>query len=117
MQMKTVTKSSKEYPLLNSCLDRNRMTRYFNGALTEHCRDAGFPVVNTFDAMVDRRGLTKMVYFMDKVHLAQRALPLTMRAMERDIPGFKFVPPERYGWHIAKSWLHMVFKERKRLVR
>lgn len=72
---------SEEFPAFGSCIERNNVTRLFNLELIRQCNQRDMLFVSTFDSLVDSRGMTDMSYYMDKVHLSQKAMPLTIRAI------------------------------------
>ncbi|MGB0184501.1 MAG: hypothetical protein ACPF9Q_03635 [Opitutales bacterium] len=96
-----------QYPTYGDCMERNRMTKLFNGCLKSYCRSQKIPFVDTFDSLVDCQGLTRSDYYMDPIHLSQKALGLTMKALSEVVPGFKF---KKLGWIGAKTsiWRKLV---------
>lgn len=110
-----LTKPDNKFPTTGTCLERNKMTQLFNAALREKCKQKDLAFVESFASLINQKGVTKSVYYLDKVHLAQRALPHTIRAIENALPNFNFEKPKCYFLRILWSWLHLIFKERKRL--
>jgi lysophospholipase L1-like esterase len=78
------------FPTYGNCLKRNNITRLFNAHVKKLCAEANIPFVDTFDQFVDKRGLTLRRFYMDRIHLSQKALPATKAAIERSVPGFVF---------------------------
>lgn len=71
----------EEYPAFGSCLQRNEVTRLFNRELNRRCDKNDMLFVSTFDSLIDGTGSTDMSYYMDKVHLSQKAMPMTIKAI------------------------------------
>lgn len=109
------TKLGIQFPTTGSCEERNRMTILFNSSLKRRCEKASIPFIHNFDALTNKSGLTNSLYYLDKIHLAQRALPLTMKAMEDAIPDFEFEAPKWHKLRIFGSWLHLMFRIRRLL--
>lgn len=107
------SKIDKKFPTTGTCLERNKMTQLFNAALREKCSQKGLPFVESFESLINQKGLTKSLYYLDKVHLAQRALPHIMRAIENALPDFKFEKPKYHSIRICGSWLHLIFRIRR----
>jgi len=76
---------SPEFPVYGSCLERNRATRLFNDKLRKLCEEQGANFLSIFDRLVDKRGLTRMAFYMDTVHLSQRAMPLVAAALRKSL--------------------------------
>ena len=108
------TKPGKAYPTSGSCLERNEITILFNQAVAQICHDKGTPFIQTFFKLVNDSKLTRSIYYFDKIHLSQRALPLTVSALAQTLPNFRFAPPPHYKLHILRSWFHSIFCEKKR---
>ncbi len=70
-----------EYVAVGSCRERNLATRYFNEGLKAYCRTRGWLFLENFDCFVFKNGLTDSWYFMDRIHLSQRAMPATLNRL------------------------------------
>lgn len=74
--------NNTEFPAYGTCHQRNEVTSLFNGKLAIWCAEEEIPFVSIFGSLVDDKGLTRMEYYMDEIHLSQRAMPLAIRAIE-----------------------------------
>jgi lysophospholipase L1-like esterase len=81
-------KPTTGFPTYGNCRQRNQITQIFNDYLELCCREAQIPFVDTFDSFVNKRGLTNRAYYMDRIHLSRRALPVTLVALKRVVPEF-----------------------------
>ena len=64
--------------------ERNLVSRRFNDAVSAALEGSGVPVVTIFDALIGSDGLAlRDPYYVDAVHLGQRAMPLAMVAVEQ----------------------------------
>ena len=82
-----------EYVTIGSCRLRNQATQLFNLYLQRACRENGWLFLDNFDCFVFKNGLTDSWYFMDKIHLAQRAMPATLNRLGKLIPALE-IPPQ-----------------------
>jgi hypothetical protein len=109
------------FPQYGSCLERNKVTKIFNKHLENLAHKHGFLFVTVFDQLVHKNGLTNDAYYIDQVHLSQRAMPFTIRALARVIPDIQW-PSEiklfalKYPW-LAKTLLYKFSTKLKILVR
>lgn len=85
-----------EFPAYGSQQERNEAIRFFNGKLRELCDAESVPFLENYDLLVDANGKPQSKYFMDKIHLAQTAMPLTLERLQALLPEYDFRPPERY---------------------
>ena len=83
-------KPNTGFPTYGNCKERNEMTKIFNSHLKKNCDEHGIPFLNTFDCFVHDSGLTNRYYYKDRIHLSQRAIPKTMKALEDCLPAFVF---------------------------
>ena len=107
-----------EFPTVGSCRERNEVSRYFNDALARLCAESSTCFLSTFDAFVDDQGLTREWFYMDRIHLSQRAMPVTLQALrsvcpELSIPDQGNVSPPS-SW---QRWRDFVARRRNRLAR
>jgi hypothetical protein len=56
--------------------DRNKAARLFDFSVKNECEELGVGFLSIFDGLVDENGDTREEYFMDTVHLSQKAMPL-----------------------------------------
>ena len=82
-----------EYAAVGSCRMRNRTTRLFNGYLRGACQENSWLFLDTFDCFTLKDGLTTPWYFMDGIHLAQKAMPATLNHLSKLIPSLA-IPPQ-----------------------
>tara|TARA_B110000483_G_scaffold243626_1_gene334630 strand:- start:5342 stop:6139 length:798 start_codon:yes stop_codon:yes gene_type:complete len=85
----TVKKTSR-YPTYGSQKERNLITSHFNDLLREGCQKRGFPFLENFDLLVDSHGRTDEKFYMDKIHLSRRAMPMTLDRLRDLFPGYDF---------------------------
>jgi hypothetical protein len=71
----------QEFPTFGDCLERNQATRLFNDYLKGLCEKNNIIFVSIFNKLINKRGLTKMSYYMDSIHLSQTAMPLALREL------------------------------------
>ena len=74
-----------DYPMIGTSLERNEATRLFNSRVAGFCEENGIAFIDVFDALVEADGLPKMEYFMDDIHLSQRAMPLVIEWLRRHL--------------------------------
>ena len=74
-------KIKTKYPTYGNCKMRNEITRIFNLHLKKYCKVYNIPFVDTFDLLIDNKGLTNKSFYRDRIHLSNKALPLTIRAL------------------------------------
>jgi len=73
------------YPLVGNCKERNLVTVMFNKYLARKCNAIRIPFVFIYQNIIDKHGLTKMFYYMDGIHLSQKAMPMTLKAISRSL--------------------------------
>jgi hypothetical protein len=56
-------------PVFGDCINRNRISRYWNNSLKSKCEKHNIEYISIIDDLIDDNGLTKMEYFMDYCHL------------------------------------------------
>jgi len=79
-----------EYPAYGSPKERNRATRLFNEEIERLCRNNGLRFISIFDQLLTKRGNTKIRYYMDFAHLSNKAMPLAIRKLQKELPKFNF---------------------------
>lgn len=85
---------TKEFPIVGPCIERNRITRYFNQRVGLFCEREAIPFVDIFDDLVDEHGITRPELLMDDIHLSQLAMPLVLNWLRKNMPG---IVPEDYS--------------------
>jgi len=85
-----------EFPTYGTQAQRNAAVRAFNDVLRKLCAADSVPFLENFDLLVDISGKPRPEYFMDKIHLAQTAMPLTLERLQALLPDYDFRPAERY---------------------
>jgi len=85
-----------EYPAYGSQAERNAAIRAFNASLKKLCDDDRVPFLATFDLFVDGAGRTRSEFYMDKIHLAQAAMPPTLERLQQLFPEYDFRLPARW---------------------
>jgi len=66
-----------------SCLERNKITKYFNEKVEERCKEEGIHFVTLFYEMVDENLITKGKYLDYAIHLNNDALPVSVKEFEK----------------------------------
>ena len=63
--------NSNEFcPVYGDCLQRNKVSKYWNECIKELCEKESIPFISIMDELIDEEnGLTKMEYFIDYCHL------------------------------------------------
>jgi len=89
-----------EYPAYGSRADRNAAIRSFNERLRELCGAESVSFLENFDLLIDAQGVPDKAYYMDKIHLSQKAMAPTLKRLQALIPDHDFALPER---HIAEQ--------------
>ena len=76
---------SGEYSTYGTCRQRNEATRLFNQLLEGECRKREITFVSIFDHLIDEDGLTRAEYYADAIHLSQRAMPLIVDVLRKQM--------------------------------
>ncbi|MFA5300778.1 MAG: hypothetical protein WC389_21520 [Lutibacter sp.] len=84
--------NSKDYPTFGSCKERNIVTSMFNKKLENKCIKNKIYFISTYNYFVDKDGLTDMTYYMDTVHLSQKAMQVTLKVIGKEL-GVNFKLP------------------------
>jgi tetratricopeptide (TPR) repeat protein len=72
-----------EYSSYGTTQQRNDITRKFNRMLELRCRDNDILFISIFDRLVETDGLAYSYYYMDDIHLSQRAMPFALQELMR----------------------------------
>jgi hypothetical protein len=81
------------YAAAGSWRERNRAVRLYNEGAARRCADLGVRFLETYPHLLDRHGKTVTWYYFDKIHLSQRAMPLTLAALAGLFPEWKLSVP------------------------
>ena len=86
---KPPAKSSRDvdHVAVGTCLERNRITKLFNRYLCDHCEQNEIHFLDVFDSLVDSKELTDTWYYLDSIHLSQRAMPIVLDRISKMLPG------------------------------
>ncbi len=74
------------YPRSGTCIERNRVGRAFNENLQQLAEGSGVQVISILDHLVDAQGASMQDFFVDDVHLSQRAMPFALREIANAVP-------------------------------
>lgn len=87
-------KPDDDYIAVGSWSERNTATRLFNAGAKTRCAACGAKFLENYRGVVDANDRTVEWFFFDAIHLSQRAMPLTLRALARLFPdvGYPEVP-------------------------
>ncbi len=107
-----------EFPTVGTCRERNAVSRNFNDALATDCAKHSITFLSTFEFFVDTRGLTRGWFYLDRIHLSQRAMPATLQVLRARFPDLQIpdqgniAPPS--SW---QRWKDFAAKRRARISR
>lgn len=79
------TANDPDYPAYGSCRQRNQVTKLFNLCLERHLKPAGVPFISIFNRLIKRNGDTVTRFLMDEIHLNQSAMPLVVKALNKEL--------------------------------
>lgn len=74
------------YPHFGSCLERNETTRIFNEKLQRLSSKNGIKFISIFEQLLLEDGLTDGGFYVDDIHLSQRAMPLAIKKFRDNAP-------------------------------
>lgn len=77
-----------EYSTYGICQERNHVSQVFNQLLKKRCDESGVIFISIFDKLIDKDGLTNMSYYMDPIHLSQKAMPLILDELRKNKVSF-----------------------------
>lgn len=82
------------YTAYGTCRERTRAVALFNAGAKQRCELHGMSFLETVPYLNDRRGQPPPWYFLDRIHLSQRAMPVTLRELAKLFPELGIdVPP------------------------
>jgi len=108
------------YPAIGTHRERNEITIHFNQAVAALCRNEGLGFLHNFPELVDASGKTREEFYMDRIHLSQRAMPLTLELFKKLYPDMDFsLPPtwkapalrRRFSLKYPFTWLESAEKD------
>ncbi len=108
------TTRDDDYIAVGSLPERNAAIQEFNAGAKRRCGECGAKFLETAPAFVTAEGKVVRWYFFDAIHLSQRALPVTLRALaalfpERNYPQLPMPAPT-----VAERLLDGVAKKARR---
>lgn len=74
------------YPHFGTNMERNAASKFFNERLALLCQKEGITFLSIFDKLVNPDGSTNDRFLVDKVHLSQKAMPLTIKQLGKILP-------------------------------
>jgi len=77
------------YPVCGTNLERNTVTQLFNEKLSELCAQEGITFISIFKKLTKPDGSTNSTFYIDGVHLSQRAMPIAIEAISRQAPNME----------------------------
>lgn len=80
-----------EYPTYGSQNRRNEVTVLFNRYLDKLCNESNIPMISIYDKLVDNKGNAKSDFYIDDIHLSQKAMPLVLEVVERYFPEIRIL--------------------------
>lgn len=107
------------YPAIGTHKERNEITVHFNRSTAELCESQGIRFLHNFPDLVNASGKTREEFYMDRIHLSQRAMPLTLEHFRKLYPNEDFsLPPEwkapalrrRFSLRYPFTWLESAKK-------
>lgn len=101
-------KRDDDYIAVGSWRERNAAVRLFNAGAKQRCQECGARLLENYPGLVDTNDRTVGWFFFDAIHLSQRVLPLTLRALAQLFPeaGYPELPlPQPTWWQKQFDWL------------
>lgn len=88
----------EDHIAVGTCLERNRISKLFNQYLGDYCEQNEIHFLDVFDSLIDAKGLTDTWYYLDSIHLSQRAMPIVLNRISEmfpdwELPNSKVVTP------------------------
>lgn len=71
------------YATVGSYSDRMKVTKIFNQMLKDFCLKNNLTFVSIYDIIVDTLDVQDRSYFLDDIHLSQKALPLIIQELNK----------------------------------
>lgn len=80
-----------KYPTYGTSVERNQVTKLFNDYLAQACdTEADIRFASIFDHLITADFETHTDYYMDTIHLSQKAMPLAIEALQTVLPNMPF---------------------------
>jgi lysophospholipase L1-like esterase len=94
------TRREDDYIAVGNWQVRNAAIHAFNAGAKRHCASYEAKFLDTAPAFVNPAGKAVSWYYFDAIHLSQRALPLTLRALAKLFPaaGYPELPLPQPTW-------------------
>jgi hypothetical protein len=81
---------SGNYPTYGTTDERNTVTALFNQDLSVACSAHGLRFATIFDRLVTENLQSRSDYYLDTIHISQRAMPLAIEALQAIMPEYPF---------------------------
>lgn len=109
--------NDEEYATFGTREQRSLAIRLFNAGAKRRCRGSGLYFLETIPQLADRNGLIPTWYFMDSIHLSQRAMPATLRELARLMPALELEVPPLPPATRSRQFTDWLSKRRTRLLK
>lgn len=99
-------KINPDYPHYGTYEERILATTTFNSTLKKRCSELGFLFLSVYDRLVNEDQTAKMEYYMDNVHLSQKAMPMVITELKKyfpSIPDYSGIPLQGFFQRIFKK--------------
>lgn len=111
------TPTSSDYVSHGTCYERNVVTNIYNNYLRKCLIDKNIGLIYFFDKLIDNQGLTKDIFYMDKTHLSQIAMPLAIESIKDVDSGISFDLPIMYKIKLINTYICSVFTKLNSIVK
>ena len=86
-----------EFPFYGTKLERNRVSKYFNEYLKQKLNKFNITFIDFFDKLVSENYKTKTSYYLDGVHLSQKAMPYFLNELFKNYPDlYRFIKKKSF---------------------
>ena len=82
-----------KYPTYGSGADRIRITKLLNELIRQLCLSHDMKFISIFDDLLDQNGLPESNYYVDSIHLSQKALNLATKKLKEAMSDLDFTMP------------------------
>ena len=79
-------KTNPEYPHYGKYSERIKATMLFNNFLKKKCTDFKFNFIDIYDQLIEKNYHANMNYYMDEIHLSQKAMSFTIDSLQKIYP-------------------------------
>ena len=76
--------SDKDYPTAGTHSERNQITKMFNEILCSEALLKNFKTLSIYNELT-QNNITNMEYYMDEIHLSNKALPILLSKLEKKL--------------------------------